>query len=111
MPAGSARLPRTSPNAPWSRTTLAEWLAAPDTSAGPTTPPEQNADDLHRIVEALGCGPVEMFANSGGAVGALALVTAHPGDLTLLVAHEPPLLALLPDADRAFAAQRAVRAV
>jgi len=72
--------------------------------------PEQNADDIHRIIEALGAGPVEMFASSGGAVVALALVTAHPEDVTTLVAHEPPLLALLPDADQAFAAQRGVQA-
>src|SRR5215210_3938632 len=35
--------------------------------------PEQNADDVHRIIEAVG-GPVEMFASSGGAVTAFALV-------------------------------------
>ena len=69
--------------------------------------PQQNADDLHAVIEAVG-GPVEMFASSGGAVGALALVAAHPGDVSTLVAHEPPLLALLPDADRAFAAERDV---
>src|SRR3954468_6264202 len=51
-----------------------------------------------------------MFASSGGAVSALALVAAHPGDVTALVAHEPRLLALLPDADRAFAAERDVQA-
>jgi hypothetical protein len=71
--------------------------------------PQQNADDLHRIIAAVGA-PVEMFASSGGAVSALALVTAHSGDVTTLVAHEPPLLALLPDADRAFAAERDVQA-
>jgi pimeloyl-ACP methyl ester carboxylesterase len=65
--------------------------------------PEQNADDIHRIIEALDVGPVEMFASSGGAVSALALVAAHPGDVTKLVAHEPPLLGTLPDADQAFA--------
>jgi pimeloyl-ACP methyl ester carboxylesterase len=32
------------------------------------------ADDVHAVIEALGAGPVEMFASSGGAVGALALV-------------------------------------
>jgi len=72
--------------------------------------PEQNAEDVHRIVEALGAGPVELFATSGGAVNALALVAAHPGDVTTLVAHEPPLLTMLPDADRAFAAERRVQA-
>ncbi|MGO4341243.1 alpha/beta fold hydrolase [Pedococcus sp. 2YAF34] len=72
--------------------------------------PEQNADDQHRIIEALGAGPVEVFASSGGAVSALALVAAHPADVTVLVAHEPPCLAVLPDAEAAFAAERAVHA-
>ena len=47
--------------------------------------PGQNADDVHRIIGAVG-GPVDMFASSGGAVSALALVAAHPGDVTTLVA-------------------------
>jgi pimeloyl-ACP methyl ester carboxylesterase len=75
-----------------------------------THTPQQHADDVHRIIEAVG-GPVEMFASSGGAVTALALVAAHPDDVTTLVAHEPPLLPVLPDADRAIAATRAVQAV
>jgi pimeloyl-ACP methyl ester carboxylesterase len=75
-----------------------------------THTPQQHADDVHRIIEAVG-GPVEMFASSGGAVTALALVAAHPDDVTTLVAHEPPLLSVLPDADRAIAATRAVQAV
>ena len=56
--------------------------------------PTLQADDVHAVIEALGVGPVEMFASSGGAVTALALVAAHPDDLTTLVAHEPPLLTL-----------------
>ena len=46
-----------------------------------------------------------MFASSGGAVTALALVAAYPDDVTVLVAHEPPLVQVLPDAE---AAERAV---
>ncbi|WP_324275953.1 hypothetical protein [Blastococcus brunescens] len=42
---------------------------------------------------------------------ALALVAAHPDDVTTLVAHEPPLVQVLPDVDRAVAATRAVQAV
>lgn len=53
---------------------------------------------------------MEVFASSGGAVTALALVAAYPADVTVLVAHEPPLLGLLPDAHRAFAAERGVQA-
>jgi pimeloyl-ACP methyl ester carboxylesterase len=70
--------------------------------------PDQ-AEDLHRIIEAIG-GPVDLFGSSGGAVLGLALVAVHPDDVRTLVAHEPPLLALLPDADRAFAAERDVHA-
>src|SRR6184192_2310514 len=60
--------------------------------------PTVQAGDVHRIIEALGVGPVEMFASSGGAVTALALVAAYPNDVTCLVAHEPPLISVLPDA-------------
>ncbi|WP_134774103.1 alpha/beta fold hydrolase [Ornithinimicrobium flavum] len=61
--------------------------------------PQQHAEDLHHLVNALGCGPVEVFASSGGAVDGLALVTAYPQDVLVLVAHEPPLTHLLPDAE------------
>src|SRR5215470_1357109 len=50
-----------------------------------------------------------MFASSGGAVTALALVAAHPDDVTTLVAHEPPLFTVLPDAEEAQRAQANVR--
>src|SRR5689334_22361916 len=52
--------------------------------------PEQHAEDLHALVEALGVGPVDFFATSGAAVNALFLIAAHPDDVRLLVAHEPP---------------------
>ena len=76
----------------------------------PTNPPtpEQHADDLHRIIQELGGGPVDLFASSGGAVNALALVAMHPEDVRTVVAHEPPLPTLLPDRDAALAASRAV---
>ncbi len=69
--------------------------------------PEQHADDLHRVIEAVG-GPVDLFASSGGAVNATALVERHPDDVRTLVAHEPPLAAILPDRDGALAACRLV---
>src|SRR6476469_5236357 len=71
--------------------------------------PELQAEDLHALITALGAGPVELFASSGGAVTALALVAAHPEDVRTLVAHEPPLLSVLPDAEQALAAERAVQ--
>jgi pimeloyl-ACP methyl ester carboxylesterase len=71
--------------------------------------PEVQAADVHAVIEALGVGPVEMFASSGGAVTALALVTAHPDDVVTLVAHEPPLITLLPDARAAARAGAGIR--
>src|SRR5487761_1162713 len=67
--------------------------------------PTVQADDVHAVIGALDAGPVEMFASSGGAVTALALVVAYPNDVTVLVAHEPPLVPVLPDAE---AAERAL---
>lgn len=70
--------------------------------------PTQHADDLHRLVAALDAGPVEVFGSSGGAVDGLALVQAHPEDVRVLVAHEPPLTHLLPDADAVHRAEREI---
>lgn len=72
------------------------------------TTPAEHANDLHRLIQALGAGPVDLFASSGGAVNALALVAAHPGDVRTLVAHEPPVVGLVPDREAALAASRAV---
>jgi clorobiocin biosynthesis protein CloN7 len=58
--------------------------------------PEQQADDIHRLLSALGGEPAYVFGSSGGAVVGLALVTAHPGQVRTLVAHEPPVVELLP---------------
>jgi len=68
--------------------------------------PADHADDLHRLIQALDAGPVDLFATSGGAVNALALVERHPAQVRTLVAHEPPLLAILPDREAALAATR-----
>jgi pimeloyl-ACP methyl ester carboxylesterase len=71
--------------------------------------PTVQAQDVHAVIEALGAGPVEMFASSGGAVTALALVAQYPNDVTTLVAHEPPLISVLPDAKAAERARAAFR--
>ncbi len=70
--------------------------------------PEQHADDIHRIINALGAGPVDLFATSGGAINALALVATHPQDVRTLVAHEPPLATILPDRKAALATCHAI---
>jgi pimeloyl-ACP methyl ester carboxylesterase len=79
------------------------------TDGSATNSPAQQAEDLHALVAALGAGPVDLFGTSGGAVTALQWVATHPGDVRTLVAHEPPLLAFLPDADQALAAERRVQ--
>ncbi len=71
--------------------------------------PTVQARDVHALIQALGAGPVDMFASSGGAVTALALVAAYPEDVVTLVAHEPPLIPVLPDAKAAERARAAVR--
>jgi pimeloyl-ACP methyl ester carboxylesterase len=60
---------------------------------------EAHGDDVHRVVEATGLGPVDVFASSGGAVAALPWLLAHPDEVGTVVAHEPPLTTLLEDSD------------
>ncbi|MFI5584441.1 alpha/beta fold hydrolase [Amycolatopsis sp. NPDC051758] len=71
--------------------------------------PVVQAGDIHAVIRALGVGAVEVFGSSGGAVAALALVTAYPEDVSTLVAHEPPLVGVLPDAEAAERAGKAFR--
>jgi pimeloyl-ACP methyl ester carboxylesterase len=79
-----------------------------DPAASPL--PQDHAEDLHRLIRELGDEPVDLFASSGGAVSALALVERHPEDVRTLVAHEPPLASILPDRANALAVCRAVNA-
>jgi pimeloyl-ACP methyl ester carboxylesterase len=74
---------------------------------GSLVSPDVHADDLHRLIGEIG-GPVDLFASSGGAVNALALVSKHPDDVRTLVAHEPPIASILPDRDHALEAVRAI---
>jgi len=65
--------------------------------------PDLLADDARRVLEAVGNGPAFVFGSSGGAVAGLALVARYPGHVEALVAHEPPLALLLPEAEEARA--------
>jgi pimeloyl-ACP methyl ester carboxylesterase len=47
---------------------------------------EEHANDLHRLIAAIDAGPVDLFASSGGAVNALALVAKYPDDVRTLAA-------------------------
>ena len=79
------------------------------TDGAAETTPDEHADDLHRLIAALDAGPVDIFASSGGAVNALALVAKHPEQVRTLVAHEPPASAELPDREAVLAACADIR--
>ena len=61
---------------------------------------DRHADDAQRLLEVVGAEPAYVLGSSGGAIYGLDLVARHPGCAHTLVAHEPPLSVLLPDADR-----------
>jgi len=75
----------------------------------PGSEPTEHAEDLRRLIEALGAGPADVFGSSGGAVNALALVARHPGLVGTLVAHEPPAAQELPDREAVLAACAGIR--
>ena len=79
------------------------------TDAATETTPDEHADDLNRLISVLGAGPVDIFASSGGAVNALALVAQHPEQVRTLVAHEPPAAQVLPDREAVLATGTAIR--
>jgi len=79
------------------------------TDGASETTVEEHADDLYRLIVALGAGPVDIFASSGGAVNALALAARHPEQVRILVAHEPPAAQELPDREQALAACEGIK--
>ncbi|HZX03303.1 alpha/beta hydrolase [Kribbella sp.] len=70
---------------------------------GGTSRPEQRADDLAALIRHVDAGPAVVLGSSGGAVSALALAQYHPDVVRTVIAHEPPLDRLLPDADELLA--------
>jgi pimeloyl-ACP methyl ester carboxylesterase len=77
----------------------------PDDADQPSTP-EQRAGDVVAILDDLGTESADLFGSSGGAVTGLALVALYPGRVRTLIAHEPPLTELLPDAEEQWAATK-----
>ncbi|SDH15224.1 alpha/beta fold hydrolase [Klenkia brasiliensis] len=57
------------------------------------------ADDLSRVLAAVTSEPADVFGSSGGAITALELAATHPEQMRTVVAHEPPLVEYLADAD------------
>jgi pimeloyl-ACP methyl ester carboxylesterase len=82
---------------------------SPKTDDTSESTPDEHADDVHAVIQAIGGGPVDLFATSGGAVNSLALVARHPEDVRILVAHEPALGEVLSDRDTALAAAEGIQ--
>jgi pimeloyl-ACP methyl ester carboxylesterase len=59
--------------------------------------PYMRGDDLSRLIAQLDAGPATVLGSSGGAVSVLALAQAHPGQVSVVIAHEPPLLGMMED--------------
>lgn len=59
---------------------------------------EEHSDDLRRLLDTLTEEPALVFGSSSGAVVALDLLARHPERVRTVIAHEPPMIGLLPDA-------------
>ncbi|GAA1944312.1 alpha/beta fold hydrolase [Amycolatopsis minnesotensis] len=73
-----------------------------DDSTGPI-PVARHAADARAVIDYFGFGEVTVFGSSAGAVIALDLAARYPETVSALIAHEPPVVGLLPDAEDWFA--------
>jgi clorobiocin biosynthesis protein CloN7 len=73
--------------------------------------PDVLADDVHHVLSAVGDEPAYVFGSSGGGVTGLALAARHPEQVRTLVAHEPPLVELLPESAEVMAGFEDVYAI
>jgi acetyltransferase/esterase len=58
---------------------------------------EVHRDDARRLLETVADGPAAVFGTSSGAIVGLDLIAQHPTLVSRVVAHEPPMLEVLPD--------------
>jgi pimeloyl-ACP methyl ester carboxylesterase len=61
---------------------------------------ESHADDAAALIDAMGTEPAYVMGSSGGGTIGLALVARHPDKVRAFLAHEPPVMELLPDKER-----------
>ncbi|CAM2763784.1 alpha/beta fold hydrolase [Skermania piniformis] len=78
------------------------------TDAADRTTTAEHADDLRRILADLAVPAIDLFASSGGAVNALALLGSTAPAVRTAVLHEPPIAEYLPDRDVVSATTRAL---
>src|SRR4029453_6742320 len=62
-----------------------------------------HSDDAHLLLAGLTNEPAFVFGSSISALIRLDLISRHPRQVRLLIAHEPPAWELLPDSERASA--------
>jgi pimeloyl-ACP methyl ester carboxylesterase len=58
---------------------------------------ELHSEDAHRLLGTVGTEPAYVFGSSSGATVGLDLVARYPEQVRTLIAHEPPVVELLPD--------------
>jgi pimeloyl-ACP methyl ester carboxylesterase len=73
-------------------------------------PAPVHADDAAALLAAVGTEPAFVYGVSGGGVIGLHLVTRYPELVRTFVAQEPPLVELLPDAERLRSAYDDIKA-
>jgi pimeloyl-ACP methyl ester carboxylesterase len=61
--------------------------------------PAERADEAAQLLADLGAKSAAVFGSSAGALTALELVARHPEHVGLVIAHEPPVMTALPDAE------------
>ncbi|MEV7269014.1 alpha/beta fold hydrolase [Streptomyces bacillaris] len=80
---------------------------------GPVTEqlPATHADDIVRLIEVLSPdgAPAALLGSSSSAVVTLDVLARHPGRVSRVVAHEPPVVELLPDPEAGRVLFAAVR--
>lgn len=69
---------------------------------------DADVDDAVRLIEHLGGEPADVLGASSGAIVALELLARRPERVRTLIAHEPPLVTLLPDAADHLAGYQAI---
>lgn len=65
-----------------------------------------HGDDLVRLIDHLGGAPALVFGNSGGAQIGMNALARHGEKIAALIAHEPPCILLLPEANDVLAEMR-----
>lgn len=73
------------------------------TTDAPATTLARHADDISHLLSALTAGPALVYGTSIGGLISLELTVRHPEQVETVIAHEPPVTHLLPEAGRALA--------